>query len=190
MHKHAVAGSGASTLHLFCNQTVHRYGLSFTVRLTLIISYPDWSTCLFSVARRPVSPVTLIRHCHRCKKKSTVPEFSSLSSLLTALLAAPCPSECSLSPETEKVRSPKNFQHKVRELSALLQSCLPAANFPRRRTFKNVSRNLGQFFTTIYQRQPVLQRLACNVCVCDVAGFRSCGLSHETKRWFYKNTTI
>ena len=117
LHKHAVAGSGASTPILFGNQTVHRYRLSFTVRFAITICYHDSSTCFFSVARRPVSPVTLIRHCHRCKKKSTVPEFSALSCLLTALLAAPCPSECSLSPETEKVRSPKNFQHKVRDLS-------------------------------------------------------------------------
>lgn len=28
------------------------------------------------------------------------------------------------------------------------------------------------------------------VWVCDVAGFRSRALSHETKRWFYKNTKI
>ena len=69
MHKHAVAGSGASTPNLFCNQPVHRHGLSFTVRFAFIISYHDSSTWLFSVTRRPVSPVTLIRHCHRCKKK-------------------------------------------------------------------------------------------------------------------------
>ena len=118
LHKHAVAGSGASTPNVFCNQTVHRHVLSFTVPFTFTTSCHDSSTWLFSFTRRPVSPVTLIRHCHRCKKKSTVPEFSSLSCLLTALLAAPCPSECSLSPETEKVRSPKNFQHKVRDLSA------------------------------------------------------------------------
>ena len=91
LHKHAVAGSGASTPNLFCNQTVHRYGLSFTVRFTFIISYRDSSTCLFSVARRPVSAVTLIRHCHMCKKKSTVPEVSLLSCLLTALLAVTRP---------------------------------------------------------------------------------------------------
>ena len=32
--------------------------------------------------------------------------------------------------------------------------------------------------------------LAGNVCVCDVAGWRSRGLSRETKRWLYKNTKI
>jgi hypothetical protein len=69
LHKHAVAGSGASTPNLFCNQPVHRHGLSFTVRFAFIISYHDSSTCLFPFTRRPVSPVTLIRHCHRCKKK-------------------------------------------------------------------------------------------------------------------------
>jgi len=84
LHKHAVAGSGASTPNLFCNQPVHRYGLSFTVRFAFIISYPDSSTCLFFVARRPVSPVTLIRHCHVYQKKSTVPEVTSLSNLLKA----------------------------------------------------------------------------------------------------------
>lgn len=84
LHKHAVAGSGASTPHLFCNQTVHRYGLSFTVPFTFTTSCHDSSTWLFSVTRRPVSPVTLIRHCHRCKKKSTVPEVTSLSNLLKA----------------------------------------------------------------------------------------------------------
>ncbi len=68
LHKHAVAGSGASTPNLFCNQPVHRHGLSFTVRFTFIISFHDSSTCLFSVARRPVSPVTLIRDCHMCEK--------------------------------------------------------------------------------------------------------------------------
>jgi hypothetical protein len=64
LHKHAVAGSGASTLNLFCNQTVHRFGLSFTVRFAFLISYHDSSMCLFSVTRSPVSAVTLIRHCH------------------------------------------------------------------------------------------------------------------------------
>ncbi len=69
LHKHAVAGSGASRPNLFCNQTVHRYGLSFTVRFAFIISYHNSSTWLSSVTRSSVSPVTLIRHCHRCKKK-------------------------------------------------------------------------------------------------------------------------
>ena len=69
LHKHAVAGSGASTPNLFCNQTVHRHGLSFTVRFTFTTSCHDSSTWLFSFTRRPVSLVTLILHCHRCKKK-------------------------------------------------------------------------------------------------------------------------
>jgi len=69
LHKHTVAGSGASTPNLFCNQPVHRYGLSFTVRFAFTIYYHESSTCLPAVTRSPVSPVTLIRHCHRCKKK-------------------------------------------------------------------------------------------------------------------------
>ena len=74
LHKHAVAGSGASTPNLFCKQPVHRYGLSFTVRFAFIISYHNSSTCLFSVARRPVSPVTKnflkikSATCPRCRK--------------------------------------------------------------------------------------------------------------------------
>jgi len=85
-------------------------------------------------------------------KKSNVPEVTSLSCLLTAFLAAPSPNGCSLSPEAERVRSPKKNQHKVCDLSAVPQSCRPAANFPRRRPFKKVNRHLGQFFTTICQR--------------------------------------
>ncbi len=71
LHKHAVAGSGASTPNLFCNQTVHRYGLSFTVPLTFTTSCHDSSTCLPAVTRSPVSPVTLIRHRHMCQKSPT-----------------------------------------------------------------------------------------------------------------------
>ena len=52
----------------FCNQTVHRYWLSFTVRFAFIISYHNSSTCLIAVTRSPVSPVTLIRHCQMCQK--------------------------------------------------------------------------------------------------------------------------
>ena len=59
----------------FVTKQVHRYGFSFTVRLTLIISYHDSSTWLFSVTRRPLSPVTLIRHCHRCKKSPPCRKF-------------------------------------------------------------------------------------------------------------------
>lgn len=42
------------------------------------------------------------------------------------------------------------------------------------------------FLVTVHEADPI----ACNVCVCDVAGFRSRALSAETKRWFYKNTKI
>ena len=110
MHKHAVAGSGALTPHLFCNQPVHRYGLSFTVRFSFTICYHDSSTCLFSVTRSPVSPVTLIRHCHRCKKiVHRAGSYLFVQFTESIFLAAPCPSGCSLSPETEKVDSLKSF---------------------------------------------------------------------------------
>ena len=42
-------------------------------------------------------------------KKSTVPNVTSPSCLLTAFLAALCPSGCSLSPEAKKVDSLKRF---------------------------------------------------------------------------------
>ena len=35
-----------------------------------------------------------------------------------------------------------------------------------------------------------LPKIGYNICVCDVAGFRSRRFSRETKRWFYKNTKI
>ena len=59
-------------------------------------------------------------------KKSTVPEASLLSCLLTAFLAAPSPSGCSLSPETEKVDSLKSFlkqSPRPVRVAAILSAC-------------------------------------------------------------------
>jgi len=55
-----------------------------------------------------------------------VPKASSLSCLLTALLAALCPSGCSLSPETEKVDSLKSFlkqSPRTVRVAAILSAC-------------------------------------------------------------------
>ena len=79
------------------------------------------------------------------RKNSTVPDITSPSCLLTAFLAALCPSGCSLSPETGKVDSLKSFlkqSPRTVRVAAIFSACCELStetNFKKKSTVTHVN---------------------------------------------------